>query len=393
MTSSDLVQYSDLLPQNDDPVGVYIHVPFCKVRCSYCDFATDLEKSGDREAYFGGLERELVARLNRRKIVVDTLYLGGGTPSLLRSVDLQRLERLLNNHFDLRVLKEFTIEANPGCVSSEAISNWQRLGIDRVSVGIQSFKQSELKILGRSHLVDENYKALELLSNSGMRFNADLMIGTPGQTIGSILENLKTIINHGSKHISVYMLSVEQESPWYDLIKKGVIKVCEDSIVSEMYRRVIMECTKSGINQYEISAFSIPGEESQHNLKYWLNKPTMGFGPSAASYSGGHRYENWRQLKTWQNAWFSGGSFAICERIHAKNAILDTFMLQFRLVSGVAVKELDSAHDLYPELRIIERVNRLIKKGLLELCERQKRVFLSSEGKLFANEVFLEFVD
>lgn len=385
--------YSHLLPQDDGAVGVYIHVPFCKIRCSYCDFATDLEKSGDRNRYFDTLEREFSLRLSDCKIPLDTIYLGGGTPSLLEVDDLRRLVRLIENYFEISHLKEFTIEANPGGVCQEVLESWRSVGIDRVSLGVQSFIAEELKVLGRAHLNEHNHAALKALSRSKMRFNTDLMIGTPNQTLESVVSNLETVIDYGCRHISVYMLSVESEAPWFESIQKGIIKVCEDSEVAEMYRKIIETCTRNGIYQYEISAFSEHGEESKHNLKYWMNETTLGFGPSAASYSGGYRYQNWRSLKAWQQQWFSDGSFMQFERIHSKNAILDTFMLQFRLVCGVAVKELNSAHYSYPELEIDKRINRLISKGLLKLCESGQRIFLSEEGKLFANEVFLEFVD
>ncbi|MEE2923958.1 MAG: hypothetical protein VX619_04175, partial [bacterium] len=180
---------------------------------------------------------------------------------------------------------------------------------------------------------------------------------------------------------------------WFNSIKTGKIRVCDDEDVAKMYKLVIKRCATNGIEQYEISAFSEPGEESLHNLKYWMNEVTLGFGPSAASYSNGFRYQNYRSLKQWQSQWDTEGLFDSCERIHSKNAILESFMLQFRLVRGIAVKELTSAHECHPELGIKDRVDRLISRGLLQMRENGRRVGLSMEGRLFANEVFLEFVD
>ena len=388
-----MYSFEDLLPINDRAIGIYIHVPFCKIRCSYCDFATDLEGAGERDQYFKSLEVELNARILKSGLVVDTLYLGGGTPSLLTVTELKRLKELLKRYFDFSGLKEFTIEANPSCVNSAILKEWAKIGINRVSLGVQSFIKSELKVLGRAHLVEDNHIALEALSQSGLRFNADLMIGTPGQTLASVEKNLNILIDYGVRHISVYMLSVEPDAPWFNSVQNGKIKVCDDEDVAKMYKLVIKRCASNGIEQYEISAFSKPGEESLHNLKYWMNQTTLGFGPSAASYSRRFRYQNYRSLKRWQTQWDSECLFDSCERIHSKNAILESFMLQFRLIRGIAVKELNSAHESFPELGIKDRIDRLISRGLLQVHQDGRRVGLSIEGRLFANEVFLEFVD
>ena len=388
-----MYSFENLLPDTNDSIGVYIHVPFCKVRCSYCDFATDLERFGQRDQFFRTLAIEFEARLVTKDLMVDTIYVGGGTPSLLTIDELRKLVTLLKRYFDLSQLREFTIEANPGGVDSEILKRWSEIGVDRVSLGVQSFVEKELKVLGRAHLVEQNHSALRSLCESGMRFNADLMIGTPGQSLVSVENNLQNLIDYGVKHLSVYMLSVEPDSPWFNSIQMGKIRVCEDEDVAKMYKLVIKTCSINGIEQYEISAFSQPGAESLHNLKYWMNEITLGFGPSAASYSRGYRYQNYRSLTNWKKQWDSKGLFASCERIHSKNAILETFMLQFRLIRGIAVKELNSAHEQYPELGIRDRIDRLVSKGLLEVCKYGHRVGLSMEGRLFANEVFLEFVD
>ena len=385
--------FKSLLPDTDAPIGVYIHIPFCEVRCSYCDFATDLEREGQRDQFFRTLEIELEARVANKGLVADTIYLGGGTPSLLTIDELKILVTLLQRYFDLGDVREFTVEANPGGINPEILQRWAEIGIDRVSLGVQSFIEKELKTLGRAHLAEQNHSALVALSESGMRFNADLMIGTPGQSLVSVKNNLQNLINYGARHLSVYMLSVESGSPWFNSVQMGKIRVCDDEDVAQMYQLVIKTCAMHGIEQYEISAFSEPGAESLHNLKYWMNDITLGFGPSAASYSKKYRYQNYRSLEQWQKQWETEGLFASYERIHSKNAILETFMLQFRLIRGIAVKELDSAHEQYPELKIKDRINRLVSRGLLQLCEHGHRVGLSMEGRLFANEVFLEFVD
>ena len=240
-----MYSFEDLLPTNNQAIGIYIHVPFCKIRCSYCDFATDLERVGERDQYFKSLEVELNARILRSGLVVDTLYLGGGTPSLLTVTELKRLKELLKRYFDFSGLKEFTIEANPSCVNSAILKEWAKIGINRVSLGVQSFIGSELKVLGRAHLVEDNHIALKALSQSGLRFNADLMIGTPGQTLASVEKNLNTLIDYGVKHISIYMLSVEPDAPWFNSVQNGKIKVCDDEDVAKMYKLVIKKvCIK-----------------------------------------------------------------------------------------------------------------------------------------------------
>lgn len=382
--------------EENSSLGLYIHVPFCSHRCAYCDFATDVESTGEREIYLEGLFQEIdqkVEYLGKRGLPtkLDTLYFGGGTPSLMGVEEMDLILSRIRSRFKLDPHAEVTLETNPESVSVSRIQGWKDLGFNRVSVGIQSLNDQELRFLGRRHLREQNLIALESLANSSLRWNADLMVGLPAQSKESFEVSVEGILEFDCKHISVYMLSLEEGAPWYEAVKSGQIELADDELTVDLYNLLRSKLSIAGLEQYEISAFSAPGEESRHNLKYWQNDGYLGIGPSAGSWLFPCRFQNERSLKGWVTQIQEEALSKDFDELCAKNAFLESVMLQFRLVRGIPEEWLLVGGKTFPELKLESRLKRLQERGLLVKKDSVYR--LSEQGLLFANEVFMEFMD
>lgn len=370
--------------------GLYIHVPFCSSRCSYCDFATDLENTGERELYLACLLDELT-KFGHLPLALNTIYFGGGTPSILGPVGIQYILDAIRKLWKISENSEITLEANPETITRDVVRDYLVGGVNRFSVGIQSFNDDELKYLGRKHLTSHNFEAMQILKESGVRFNADLMLGIPLQTERSLQANIDALFDFGVKHVSAYMLSIEEDAPWYEAVQSGKIPLRSEVQTTKLYRACLSKLESRGLRRYEISAFAIPGQECRHNLKYWKNEDYLGVGPSAGSYLSGYRFQNKHTLKTWVSQIKNKESYEIFEYIHSKNAILDTIMLRFRLSEGLEASQLMRWCEEFPELELNSRMDRLEARGLVKKTSMSYR--LSKKGFLFANEVFLEFLE
>ena len=271
-------------------IGVYVHLPFCRVHCTYCAFAvtTDLRL---QEAYVDALLREIDARGHGER--VDTLYLGGGTPSRTAPEHLARIVDRIRERFDVQA-KELSIEANPEDVTPESLAFWRSHGVDRVSIGVQSFHDRELRPLGRVHGRERALAAVRDAVAGGLRTSLDLILGLPGQTAASFDETLSIAIDSGVGHLSLYMLDLEEGSALAKHVAIGRTKLPEDDLVASLYLRAVERLAGAGLAQYEISNF---GDPSLHNLRYWQREPYFGFGMSAHSFAGERRFANPRDIR------------------------------------------------------------------------------------------------
>ena len=277
--------------------GIYIHIPFCRSRCSYCDFATGMYQSEIAETYAGAVCSEIGDwREVEQPATVDTIYFGGGTPSLLSTEQTARILRAVKDRFELIDAPEITLEINPGDggVDEESrlatMREWRRLGIDRASFGVQTFDDRELKLLGRTHDSTDVRKTFALLREAGFtNINFDLIAGLPGQTMGGWKRNLDEALKLRPEHLSLYLLDVHEGTPLADQINCGMRPIPDDDLAAEMYATMIEQVCAAGYEHYEISNFCLPGFESRHNTKYWASEPYYGFGNSAHSYDGARR--------------------------------------------------------------------------------------------------------
>ena len=270
------------------PLSLYIHIPFCKQKCNYCDFyskpCTDIE--GYINALCAHIEKE--SQLYK-EYEITTIFIGGGTPSLLDEFCIQKLCKTIKNSLNLAHSVEFSIEANPCTVTKEKLTAYIENGINRISIGLQSANGNELKTLGRIHTLAEFENAFSLARQVGFKnINVDIMYALPSQTTNDLLKTIDYVSNFAPEHISAYCLKIEEGTAFYK--QRGSLNLPSEDEEYKMYLTLCSELEKRGYNQYEISNFAKSGKECKHNLVYWLSKEYVGFGPSAHSFINGTRY-------------------------------------------------------------------------------------------------------
>ena len=276
------------------PAGVYIHIPFCRSRCSYCDFATGMYDAAAAERYVRSLVNEIASwrEVETAEPVntVDTIYFGGGTPSLLSPAQLETLLNAVRERFSVSGDAEVTLEINPGSATPETLASFRSLGINRASFGAQTFDDRELARLGRSHTADDTRRTLRYLRDAGFtNVSFDLIAGLPGQTMAGWQRNLDEAFGLRPEHLSFYLLEVHQGTPLASHIKSGLQPQHDEDLAAEMYEAMLDRAVAAGYEHYEISNLCLPRYESRHNTKYWTAAPYYGFGCSAHSYDGHRR--------------------------------------------------------------------------------------------------------
>jgi putative oxygen-independent coproporphyrinogen III oxidase len=315
-----------------EPTGLYVHLPFCRVRCSYCPFAvsTDLRLE---QRYVNALIGE-IGQL--KPGAVDTLYFGGGTPSRSTSDSLSRLVAALRERFPIGRDCEFTLEANPEDIDEESLSLWASLGVNRLSIGIQSLEDRELYAIGRGHGRQRALSALALARGGEWRVSADLIIGLPHQTPGSFRASLKELLEQGIDHLSVYMLDLEEGTGLEKQVRRGVITLPPDEQVADLYLELVEVAQAAGLSQYEISNFSRPGFESRHNLRYWRHQSYRGLGLAAHSFDGSVRWANTAVIADYI-ARLEGGTSPreFSEQLSEENLRHERIFLALRQLSGM----------------------------------------------------------
>lgn len=358
--------------------GLYIHIPFCKQKCNYCDFASFAGQEKNRDAYLSALERE--ANLSKGT-VCKTLYVGGGTPSLLEEEQLRRLATIIQNNFgSVTSFEESTFEANPESLTAAKIAALRDLGFKRLSIGLQSFNDSELKTMGRVHTAGEFRTAYQAARDGGFtNINVDLIAGVPGQTLDSFISSLQQLCEWGPEHLSVYGLQIEEGTPFF---AQGI--VCDQDLMRTMLEKTHAILTDAGYHHYEISNFAKPGKESVHNTNYWQNGEYVGLGCSAASYCGGKRWQNVVRLQDYIDCMEKGKSpIAFSEKLCGKAKEGETVLLGLRQLDGIELT--DEQRQLFGR-----EIEKHIQNGLL--TQVHKKLKLTREGLFLANEVFRSFV-
>jgi oxygen-independent coproporphyrinogen-3 oxidase len=276
-------------------LGIYVHLPFCRVHCTYCAFAISTDLSRE-PAYVEALVRE-IRQAAGPDTPVDTLYFGGGTPSRMSLGNLGRITAEIRAAFGLAPGAEFSMESNPEDINDESLAAWIALGVNRLSIGVQSFEDPELAPLGRIHGGGGAREAVARAVAAGFKTNLDLILGLPGQTRESFLSTLETAKGLGVGHVSLYMLDLEQGSPLAVQVGRGRATLPDDGLVADLYVEAIERLEAGGLRQYEISNFAREGEECLHNLRYWTRRPYRGFGLGAHSFMSGRRFANTRDIR------------------------------------------------------------------------------------------------
>ena len=372
--------------------GLYVHIPFCSSRCSYCDFATGLYQSELAERYVAALIEEI--RASRYSgASVDTIYFGGGTPSLLAPAQLDRILASLSEQFEIDPASEVTLEINPGSVTLEKLEAFRNLGINRASFGAQTFDDSELAKLGRSHTAADALKTFADLRSAGFtNISFDLIAGLPGQTLTGWQRNIKQALDLNPEHLSFYLLEVHSGTPLAEHIRRGLQPVPDDDLAGVMYRWMLDHASEAGYEHYEISNLCRPGYHSRHNVKYWIGEPYYGFGCSAHSYDGQtRRWSNHRDVLKYVEMIESSTSPIVDEQELSETDVrAEALFLGMRLMRGVDVRRYRESFGVDLREAHAADLDRFNKAGLLEFDGDLIR--LTRSGALLSNEVFAAFV-
>lgn len=337
--------------------GIYVHIPFCESKCIYCDFASFVKDDDIKEKYFKFLLNEISSsQYKGRK--VDTIFVGGGTPSCVKSDYIANILKTIKENFIVEENAEVTIECNPNSISEEKLKKYLDSGINRISFGVQSLHDDALKVIGRLHNRKQALSAIEMAKKVGFKnINADLMLGLPKASIDKVIEDTKCLIECGVTHISAYMLQIEEKTPLAKMVEENPKFVLSDDETVEIYENLTKFLEKNGFLRYEISNFALSGAESKHNLKYWSGEDYIGFGLASHSLIDGKRIANSRDMEEYFKGIKKIDELSINEKIEEK------IMLGLRCKLGFNLDELLTlGHDIEQN----ENYKDFLKRGILQ---------------------------
>lgn len=361
-----------------EAIGVYLHVPFCESRCSYCDFLTFPHAEKLHEPYVMSLCEEIAQDSERRGlrgVPADSVYVGGGTPSLLLPDMWDRLGEALFSSVELVEGAEITAEVNPGTLDDEKLRAMRRFGINRISLGVQSFNDRLLALCGRTHRRETVLRDIERLRDFGFdNLSLDLICSIPMETEHDVEEDLRALAEIRPEHVSWYSLIVEEKTLFEYKMRKGLLPEPDPEEDRRSFHRVLRGLGDLGYRRYEISNFARPGYESAHNLKYWTAKPYWGLGLGSASYLGRERYSNVRTFREYNRALEEGRPVWVREERDASDDAFEHWMMGLRLTEGIDRGEFQRLHGFDPVLRCRETAERARELGELEWDERRVRM-------------------
>ena len=384
-------------------LGIYIHIPFCKKKCHYCDFISYPNQKEWVKEYMSCLikeikqarERKILDITNRldEPILVTSIYIGGGTPSYVEAKYIEQILKTITKYFQVEEKAEITIEVNPGTVNQKTLEKYKQVGVNRLSIGLQSTNQKTLDILGRIHSYQEFEQAYQFAKKVGFRnINVDLMIGVPNQSMEEIEENIKTLILLEPTHISIYSLIVEEHTKLQKQIENKELILPTEELERKMYWMSKQILEEAGYQHYEISNFAKPGYESKHNSDCWSQKEYIGFGVAAHSYTNGIRYSNVEEIGRYMQNIEQGKlerNFILHEKQTHESKMQEYMMLHLRKIEGVTIEEFIQRFHENPINIFKKELDKLAKQGLIVVEENIK---LTKQGIDFANLVWEEFV-
>lgn len=372
-------------------ISIYIHIPFCESRCHYCDFCSSLLNRENVEKYFSYLEKEIKLNENfLREKIIDTVFIGGGTPSSVDGKFIARILKILSD-FEFSENPEITIESNPNSLTREKTGTYFSSGINRISIGSQSFNDEILKKIGRIHKSEDIFRAVENARAAGFKnINLDLMLALPSQKISDIEKSLEEIKKLDVPHISYYSLILEEGTRLYETHKKSPLAFPNESLDRKMYHYVVDELEKIGLGQYEISNFSKKGFECRHNMTYWKLRDYISFGLSASSNIKNLRYRNFHDFKNYYDALDKNEKpIEFSETLSKDDRMNEFIMMGLRLNSGIDLGEFNKRFE-EDFLKNYEReIENNIKLGLIEV--KGNKIKLTEKGRDLSNQVELDF--
>ena len=376
------------------PLGLYIHIPYCIHKCGYCDFNSHPIKQDEMDHYIDALVVEMkhYAKIYTNTNIIKTIFLGGGTPTTLNPFQLERILKECVNEFTIASNAEITIEANPATVGIELMKSIRTMGYNRISIGVQSFDKAELKLLDRAHGPKEIHSTVDCARKAGFdNLSLDLMFAVPNQSLSSWENNLNKALEKNPEHLSTYNLTIEQGTAFSKLQSNGKLIMPDDDHQLELYKKTIERLTKKGFHHYEISNFAHRGKECKHNITYWENKNTLGLGAGASSYMNGTRFKNInlpahyiRQVKEKKIA------VEHSETLELRQAMGETIMLGLRLLQGISIHQFEKRFHI-SFINLFRNIISALKEKELVIIEKDY-LRLSQKGLFWADSVTLEFI-
>jgi oxygen-independent coproporphyrinogen-3 oxidase len=373
--------------------SAYLHIPFCEHICHYCDFNKVFLKGQPVDEYLKALDQEIRMTVNQVPSGnLETIFVGGGTPTSLNEQQLYRFCDSINRNLPKSEMMEFTFEANPGDLTKEKLEILKDAGVNRLSLGVQTFNEELLKKIGRVHKAKDVYQTIDNAKKIGFEnISIDLIFSLPTQTIRDFKESLTEAFSLDITHYSAYSLIIEPKTVFYNLLKKGKLPSPGEDVEAAMYELLMEEMEKHGFSQYEISNFSKPGFESRHNLTYWNNESYYGFGAGAHSYLNGVRRSNTGLLKRYMDQIISGELPVINEHQTTKVEQMEEEMfLGLRKTRGVSVPHFMEKFAVDPQQLFEQEIAELTNKQWLKV--EKSHIFLTKKGRLLGNEVFQAFL-
>lgn len=385
-------KYEQLMETFNSAFALYLHIPFCQGKCKYCDFYSINYHSDLIKNYLKSLFKEIrmISKLTPVE-KIQTIYIGGGTPSLLSAEAVSSILDNIYKYFSYPEVNEITMEVNPASITSTKIKNYKSAGINRISLGIQSFDNDELQFLGRRHTVNTAVNAVKIIKKYFDNFNLDLIFAIPGQTLSSFTNTLNTALSFNPPHLSLYNLQIEADTVLGDLLQKGIINEVSDLLDARMYNTAVKLLLKKNYRHYEISNFARKGYSSRHNKIYWKYRPYLGIGAAAHSFTGSNRFYNYSNLNRY-NSLLKENLLPIEEVVELSRdeLISEMVFMGLRLIEGVDLDDFEYRFDIDLKKIYQEEIKNLKKSGLI-LLEKGK-IKLSQKGILHGNRVFMEFL-
>jgi oxygen-independent coproporphyrinogen III oxidase len=386
-------------PLDKGPIGIYMHIPFCDGRCRYCAFVTYPYDSAFEYSYVQALKREIqlwegfaLRGSDPIPLIADTVYFGGGTPSLFSPQSIAGLIEECRARFSMADDAEVTMEVNPGSVTRSALVGFQAAGVNRVSLGIQSLKDAELSAMGRRHTAAQALAAYRDLRAAGFdNVSVDLIAGFPGQTLLSVQANLDKILNLQPDHVSIYLLEVKSGTSLDTMIRSGEIPAPDEDLIADMYEMIGANVASAGYQQYEISNFARTGHACRHNLKYWQDAIYLGLGPGAHGMTGQNRYANVESVAEYESMLRQNRlPFASVTKLNEEVRFREALIMGMRLTEGVNLRSLGERYCMDAEAFVAETIGDLQEAGLFLLEDQLLR--LTPRGRLLSNVIFSRWV-
>ena len=395
----------EMIKENTKNIGIYVHIPFCKKKCEYCDFKSFVGKENMIDQYMKWVNYELKSigegnRLDYEKnlddlIIVKTIYIGGGTPSILPPKYISDILNTIKDNYTIDNKNlEVTIEVNPGTVNEEKLTKYKECGINRLSIGLQATQNEVLNTLGRIHTYNDFLDTYNVARKIGFNnINVDLMIGIPGQSLEDVQESIEEIIKLSPEHISTYSLIIEEGTPFFDKLVKNEITLPDEEIERQMYWMVKKKLEEAGYIHYEISNFAKKGYESKHNLACWNQEEYVGVGAAAHSYTNNVRYSNVCEIEEYINKNKNNNetnNFILHEKQTKDSKMKEFMLLGLRKINGIQVQEFKNRFGENPIYLYRKELNKLVNENLLEIDG--DTIKLTKKGLDLANLVWEEFV-